>query len=274
MSFGGQRGHLRKYKGAGAATGNSPSIPSSLGLTSSRAFSHMRISVDSSDIIRFVKRLDALNKRGAPHAMRESLNTLAFATRKQWQREIRSELTLRNRWTVNSIRVEKARGSNIGTMEATVGSVAKYMRRTEEGETLKTRGKHGVSVPTGYASGEEGATPPQRLPTKPHRMPSIQLTRRGTGSRKQRNAVAIRKATQAGGRKKFVFLETEKKKGIFKIMGRGKRSTIKMVWDLSSRALKKKPFPTLQPALRKINPKAPRIYAAALSKQVRRALKS
>src|SRR5690606_34955196 len=117
MSFGGRRGHMRKYKCACAATGNSPSIPCSLGLTSSRTFSHMRISVDSSDIIRFVKRLDSLNKRGAPHAMRESLNTLAFATRKQWQREIRYELTLRNRWTVNSIRVEKARGSNIGTIE-------------------------------------------------------------------------------------------------------------------------------------------------------------
>lgn len=219
---------------------------------------------------RLERDLQTFAKTAVPHAVRNALNTQAFEARRAWADEAKDSLTLRNTFTVRSLRVEKARGTKLETMQSRVGSVAPYMGKQEIGGQETAGGKHGVTVPTPVASGEgRGARPRRRLVRRPHKMSRINLAGRGQkGSRQQRNAIALSMARRAG--RKHVMLEGRRRIGIFRISG-GKRTRIDMVWHLTRKATAKvPPNPMLQRALASTERKMPGVYERAFVEQLRR----
>lgn len=69
-------------------------------------------------------------------ASKNTLNIMAFVSRKNAQKIIGSEFTLRNNFTKRSIRVETAK-ENSQELQSSVGSTAKYMEIQEKGGTKK-----------------------------------------------------------------------------------------------------------------------------------------
>jgi len=221
--------------------------------------------IDVKDANRLARDLDHFAKKSVPHAARNALNDLAFTGRRVWAEEQRQTFTVRNTWTGRQNRVDKARGTNVRTMQATLGSLAEYMDEREFGETKQKKGKHGVPIPTLYARGGSK----KRRVRKPHRLPQIRLSHSGSSKRgRQERAVAIKRAFSSGN--KFVYLEQGNRKGIIKLLGSRRKPKYRTVWDLSRPTVRVEPVPTLQPALVKLNKLGPSIWTRALIDQARR----
>ena len=219
--------------------------------------------VDMRDVERHARKLERLAKQGVPHAIRNGLNRTAFAARKTWQVELKQSFTLRNQYTLRSIRVEPARGLNPNRMISVVGSVAPFMRERESGKT-----KPG-SLPTAIAAGQAQNTIPRtRLVRKHHKMGRIQLNRRTRkGSRVQRNAAAIRQAVDT--KKRYILLEGQRKRVIARVTGK-RKVRVKAIWDVSNKTYRVPPMPTLERTLKQMAPRIPRIYGGAFLQQLKR----
>jgi hypothetical protein len=228
------------------------------------------ITIDLKDFEKAAKDLKTFADKAVPFAVRNALNSGAFEGRKLWQAEMGDEFILRNRFTANSIRIDKATGFRVNTMSATLGSVAPYMRTQEFGGRKAGGGRHGMPIPTSVAAGQGmGTNPRTKLVRGPNKLGAIRLTKgRKGGNRKQRNAVAMRMAIASGS--KFVFLELEKSKGIFKITGGRRKPQLRMVWDISRHAVTIPPHPTLGPAIAKLQPKLMNMHYDAIIQQLRR----
>jgi hypothetical protein len=252
----------------------------------------IQIKVDTGDFDRFRVKLEALNRRGIPHAMRNALNGIAFEAQVTWRREMDRRLVIRAKgFTTRTVRVVRAKGVDVRTMHSIVGSDADYMGGVEEGTTMTSKGKHGKPVPTGFASGEDGSRVPKRLPVSVNRLSNIELSNEGAGGKtdKQRRFLAIHMAAKKAGKNKYAIMrKLDGGIGIYKLMDsqrdskgrflkKGQRSgkgTIRptLVWDLSRKSIRKKPHPTLKPALVRMERIAPRIMARELKKQITRHL--
>jgi hypothetical protein len=229
------------------------------------------ISIDLSAYKRFIKDLGALKDRAIPYAVRDTLNDAAFAARAAWAERIRKDLTLRNSFTVRSLQVAKAGGTDIRVMRAVLGSRAPYMADVEQGQTQTAAGKHGVAIPTPSAAGQALKA---RLRTKPIRranwLSAIHLQRGVTGSRQRRNAAAISMAVRAGGG--FVYLDTGRRQGLFRVDGRKRGIKLRMLYDLSKRTVKSAPRPTLEQTVKLIGPRIPAMGERAIARQIKRAI--
>lgn len=214
--------------------------------------------------------LEKFSKKAVPFATRFYLNGIAFEARKQWQQQIDRKMIQRNKFTRNSIRVERVTGLNMRTMHSVVGSIAPYMDDQEFGGTkLPKSGEH-VAIATGASANQEGQKPRTKLPIPSNRMRKIRLSGRSikASNRRQRNAIAIRQAKASGN--KFVYLETARNKGIFRITGARANSKLKMIHDLTRRSVAIKPLPTLAPAVTATRAVAPDMAINALQQQVER----
>ena len=177
----------------------------------------------------------------------------------------------RNRFTVQSIRVNQTRTLNVRQQSAAVGSIADYMETQEFGGIESKQGKEGVAIPTSYSSGEsENAQPRKRLPRKVNKMANIQLERRRKKgfSRKQQNLIAIKQAASTG--RKFVFLDLGRRQGIFKVTGGKRRPKIKMAHDLTNESVVVPKNPWLKPSFDEAARMVPAFYADALRFQLKR----
>jgi hypothetical protein len=229
------------------------------------------ITIDLTDLRRLEKDLEKFKERAVPYAIRNSLNTAAFEGRRLWLGEMSNELVLRNTWTKRQVKIEKASGVNVRSMAAVLGSEAPFMDTQEFGGRRSGGGRHGMPIPTSVAAGQGmGAQPRTRLVRGANKLGAIQLTTRGRGKghRRQRNASAIQQALKTGS--KFVFLELESSKGIFKISGGRRKPQIRMIWDISRRSVVVPPHPTLGPALKTLEGKMPDIHHKAFLEQLKR----
>ena len=227
--------------------------------------------IDTREIKRMESDLETFARKALPFATRNTLNQAAFMAQREAKEGIRAKMVLRNRFTEQSIRVEQAKSLQIASQEAVTGSIADYMEDQEFGGVKSKRGKHGVAIATSYAAGQgEGVRPRTRLPRKPNKLGNIRLQRRrtGTGSRKQRNLIAIRQAVKTSA--KHVFLDLGRRKGIFRVVGGKRRPKIKMVQDLTSQSVVIPRTPWLAPAVDKTEPAIPGFYAASLRFQLKR----
>ena len=157
---------------------------------------------DDKEIRRFERDLDRFKHRAFPFATKQTLNQAAFATQRITRLGFKQDLTLRNKFTVQSVQVDQARTLNVRRQAATVGSIAGYMADQEFGAIKTKKGGVGTPIATPYAAGESmDARVRTRLPRKANTMRAIQLARRrkSTG-RKQRNLIAVQQAAK-GGRK-------------------------------------------------------------------------
>jgi hypothetical protein len=224
----------------------------------------MKIKIDLNDFKRLTRDLERTAKSALPHAMRNALNDAAFRGRQLWVQEIEREFILRNTFTTRTLEVRKAVGTNMQSMRSELGSRQEYMATQEHGGV-----DHG-SVPTTASSGEGRQMPPRKkLVRQPNKLAAIALGQRyRRGSRKQRNAVALHMAAATG--KKFVFLDLERRKGLFRVSGGKRIKQIDLVWDTTSKAHQVHAHPTLAPAVRRVQAELPRIMTRALVDQLKR----
>jgi hypothetical protein len=225
------------------------------------------ISMDTRELRKLERDLGRFVLQAVPHATRNAINSVAFLTRKQWVSEIQKSFTLRNTWTVRQLRVEKANGTDISTMQAVVGSLADYQGRREEDSTLHKRGRVGIAIPTPAAAGQAAsATKRTRLITTRNKLGAIQL-KRVRGGRDKKNAVAIAMARRAGGG--VVYLDWRGgKRGLYRVTG--KHGKLRKLYDLSHDVVKIKKRPTLARVLTVVGPLVPGIAQAALVGQLKR----
>lgn len=222
--------------------------------------------VDNRDIRELERDLKTFANRAYPYATRQTLNDTAFQAQRIAREDVRNDMVLRNRFTVQSIQVDQARTLAVSRQAATVGSIADYMEDQEFGAT-----KAKPAIATSYSAGQgQDAQPRTRLPRKPNKLANIQLQnkRRRGSSRKQRNLIAIKDAAASGN--KFVFLDLGRRKGIFRVTGGKRNPKIRMVHDLSNQSVVIPKNPWLKPAFDESLRMLPAFYADALRFQLRR----
>ena len=227
--------------------------------------------INDDKIKQFEADLDRMNHKAIPFATRNTVNTSAFRAQAIAREGVKSDMTLRNRFTVQSIQVEQTRSLHITRQAATVGSTAGYMEDQEFGSIKTKKGKEGVPIATSYSAGQgQGVQPRTRLPRKGNKLASIQLRKRqkGKGSRKSVNAAIIKGAAASGH--KFVFLDLGRTKGIFRVVGSKRKPKIRMVHDMSRTSVVIPRNPWLSPAVDKTRPLVPEIYRDSLLFQLKR----
>lgn len=235
------------------------------------------ITINDKEIKKLERDLKRFADKAFPFATKAALNATAFEARKIAQGTIKRTMTLRNRWTEGSVRVEQTRSLDVQKQRSLVGSTAEYMKWQEEGHTINARGKHGVPITTGYAAGQKGRQPRTRVARKANQMRNIKLTRTAVGANiKQRTTRAVQGAISRGLR--YVYLDMRKTKGIFKVTG-GKKGVnhgwpkgakVRMVQNLSKRRVVIQGRPWLEPSARKAADKMPLLYKEALLFQIKR----
>ncbi len=222
------------------------------------------------------RELEQLAKRGVHYAARETLNSLAFAGRKIWQGEMREALTLRNAFTERRALVERATGSRMPEMEAILGHTEDYMRRLEEGIGERAR-RGGLAIPTEAAAGQAKgslAGGRKRAVRPANIIRALGKVKRQSLSlpRKARNARAVKAAISNGS--KLAYLELDRRRGIYRIMGGKKRPQIRKLYDLSRRSVPLPRIPTLQRTLDEALKQGPALGLAAMQRQLDRARSS
>lgn len=210
------------------------------------------IEIDLRNAGALAKQLEKLRAVAVPHAVRTMLNNVAFDARREWHEQIDKAMIVRNQYTKRSIRVEKARGTHLGRMQATVGSILEYMAKQEFGGQERARGKRGVPIPTSSAAGMSmKARPRSRMVRAANYLRAIRLVQAVPGSKQRKNAAAIRMARATGGG--VAYLDTGKRRGLYRIPP-GKRAKPRMLYDLSRRSVNVPKRPTLQRMLKVITP--------------------
>lgn len=216
------------------------------------------IKVDLKDISKLEKQLGKFASKAIPYASQNTINQGAFDTQKNAKELVRDEMIQRNKFTLQSIRVDKAASVND---VAIVGSTANYMATQEFGDTKKAK-----PIATGYSAGQEGQSQRTKLPRKANTMQAIKLKHSSikAKSRIQRNFMAIHSGA------KFVFLDLGKRKGIFRVVGTKTKSAIKMVHDMTRKSVVIKKNPWLYPSVQKTKPKMEEFYVKSLQYQIDR----
>lgn len=227
-------------------------------------------SINTRDIKEMEGDLKAFAHKAFPFATRNTINSAAFNAQREARSGVSDSLTLRNRFTVQSIQVEQSRTLQVSRQSATVGSIADYMEDQEFGGTKTKKGKRGVAITTGYAAGQEGKQPRSRLARRPNAIANIMLQkkRRKGKTRKQRNLIAVKAAAESS--QKYVYMDLGRRQGIFKVIGGKRRPRVKMVHDLSRQSVRIPAKPWLNPAVISTEKIIPELYRKSLEFQVRR----
>ena len=229
------------------------------------------VKINDDDIKQLESDLKTFAKRAYPFATKNTINSAAFEAQKLYRRNADNNMIHRNKFTRQSIQVEQARTLNVSRQAATVGSIAPYMVDQEFGKNIVKKGSEGVPIATSYAAGQgENAQPRTRLPRKPNTMKSIQLAkRRKRGkTRRQQNLIVIKAAAKSGRR--YVFLETHRTKGIFRVLGGQRRPRIKMIWNMENTSVVVPANPMLKPAVDQVRKLMPELYRKSLVFQLKR----
>lgn len=238
------------------------------------------IRVDATDIRRFEDDLKKLAGGKLAAAQRMARTNAAWKAREIWQGEIRDEMTLRNKYTERSVKVVPARGDG----PAVVGSEAEYMIDQEFGGTKRKRGKHGVAIPTPYASNEARGSERKKLPTRAKAIKGITLGGRRVRAKNPRQKLVLQVRAAVESKQRFIFWKRTgsfgPRTGIYKVeRGSMKRkrgwprgAKMEMVHSLENRSVDIPPTPTLKPTVRKIEPLMQAMYAEAMLRTIHREL--
>lgn len=232
-------------------------------------------SIKTDEINKLEDDLRQASKRTIPYATRNTVNKMAFVGMRIAKHHVNKNLTLRNKWTEKSIRVQTTKTLEITRQASVLGSTEDYMEDQEFGATKRRKGKEGVSIPTGYASGE-GRTPKprRRLPRGRNQLRKIKLHNRRTGgkTKKQEILIRVRQAVKTGNR--YIYLDTHRTKGIFRVLSGTKKNPqkarLEMVYSLEHASVRIPRDPWLFPSVQKVKPHIPRIYAKSLEFQLKR----
>lgn len=238
----------------------------------------LSVYVDTSDFKKLHDYLARFKKTALPYAARDALNGCAFELRKEWQSQIRTTFTNRNNFTERSIRVEKASGTNLKTMQSRTGSVAAYMAEQESGGTRHARGKH-LPIPAPVAGGgKPGGRSRPRLIGGRYKLGAVSVGHPNLAKygRRRQNAIAMAIAIRKGERFALLNRAKGKGRGIFEVKGNkraGKHHAggkLKLIWNVSQGSVKTKPEPTMRRAVNASGYRFERAIYTALLNQLRR----
>jgi len=229
------------------------------------------ITMDDRDLKRFKRDLLEFKSRAYPFATKATINDAAKSARLAAKRNIRKRMTLRNKRTLQGVRVNFAKGLRVNRQESAVGSVDPWMEDQEFGSTRVSRGRQGRPVTTSQGSGEGDTARPRRKVARPmHSLRKIALSKRRRGGRRggrRRALIAVKQAQKHGDKHIFLDLGGPKKAtGIFKVTKRG----IKLVQAMGQKSHVVPANPWLKPAVDEIVPHMPAIYRRALKQQLQR----
>lgn len=220
------------------------------------------IKVELKNFRRLENDLLGFARKAYPYATQNTINSGAFHAQALVREGLKSGFVNRNKFTVQSIQVEKSRTLVVSQQAAFVGSIAPYLETQEFGGVKRAKGGKSVPIATGFSAGQEGARPRTRLPVPSNKMRAIKLpprARKGM-SRVRRNVIAVKSA------EKFVFLDLGRRKGIFKKVG----EKIKMVHDLTRSSVRIPKKPWLLPAVQKTYTMMYEMFTSALEFQLKR----
>ena len=212
--------------------------------------------------------LKLFNTKAIPYAARNGLNTAAFEARRQWQGEIKRSFVLRNQFTVNSIRVDKAQGLDTRRMVAVVGSLADYMRTQESGGTVS--GKSGKkAIPGPVAAGQPPGAKRTKLVRAGLRMSKLQVGKVRARNKRQHNAIMIAMAKRRG-QKAVVLHRPGGGKGVFQLKGSKSKPNPLLLYDVSRGSVRVEATPTLGRTINRMNARFPRIMADSFLAELKR----
>lgn len=233
--------------------------------------------VQDDDILKLQDDLEKAASKAIPFATRFTLNTAAKKGRREGIKNVKRDMILRNDFTKNSIQFQPTGELKISRQQTFIGSTEDYMERQEFGGTVMAKGKHGVPLATTEASGEgRGVQPRRKGPTMPNTLRRIRINNK-KGSFKSKSQEFFFKIQQAvKSKSKYVFLETSRKKAIYRVEGsidtrdRIQGLRLDMMWDLSHKTVNTPRSPWLKPAFDETTKKIPEIYKKALEFQLKR----
>lgn len=236
------------------------------------------LDIDDYSVKKYEKDLKTFARKAFPHAVRFTLNKAAFETRTEGQANIRRNMTTRNRFTEQSVRVNQAKGMNVDNLRATVGSVAEYMERQEFGGVARGKGKYGAVIPTSYAAGQQGQIPRTKLPRKANSIQQIQLRKRVRAARSARQFAFLTGLIAAREGDKFVFIPggSNASSGIYRVWGRDKKRgqfrgiKLKMLYSMRQTPTRTPREPWLSDATKKKRKQMQAYYRDALLYQLQR----
>jgi len=232
---------------------------------------------DMREVQKLEMKLKLFASRAVPYAAKGATNAAAFNAMREARANIKNNMILRNRFTLQTIRVEPVR--DVRNPRAIVGSTAPYMELQEFGGKKPKKGKEGVLIPMPAAS-KETALPRKRLPVGNNRINKITLSkmmRRKPKNWKQAMVFKVQNAVLSGNRN--VYLEFINKKGIYRVLKGSKKfkrgwpqgATLTKLYDLSRQTVRIPASPWLRPAVDATVRRAPALYLKALQHQARRA---
>jgi hypothetical protein len=233
--------------------------------------------INDKQVINFERDLKAFAHRAFPFATKNTLNQAAFHAQKLAKRDVQVKMILRNKFTLQSIRVDQAKSLVVRDQESAMGSTLDYMVDQEFGAMKFKKGSKGVVIPTGFSAGQEGQQPRTRLPRARNKMKNIKLSKRRTAkNQKQSMIFAVQDAVTSGD--KYVFIDLGKRQGIFKVVGGDKNfkrgwpdgAKIKMVHDMSRDSVRIPRNPWLKPAVDTTVVKMPEFYRSSLVFQLKK----
>lgn len=222
------------------------------------------------DYEKYAKALIRLRAKAFPFAMLRANNRLGKKMWVVWRQEYKRTMTLRNSWTINSIKLVLSKRPVIQGMRVVVGTRMKYLKDNEEGQTLKPKmGNKNMIDPSKLArrGGSYGAMVPRALKKR-------EVGTTTGGNRKKKNAAQIRQAQKdkkklamiEGKNGKISFYKMRKKKGKKNSKGDFEKNGIR-VWSLkSSQKLKKNN--AMERAREKTMTHAPRYYKHELRREI------
>lgn len=135
------------------------------------------ISLDKRPIEHLENTLEQIRKKSIPYAVRNTLNAAVYETSELAKKEIGSKFIERNQYSRRSVRYNKVVQRNIDQMMAEVGSVQEYMAKQEHGFVTHATGKHGIAIPTPYASGEGSARVRKKVIRAANRLNKIRIAK-------------------------------------------------------------------------------------------------
>ena len=229
----------------------------------------MSLTVNTRAHRRFADDLLTLQRKDAREISSKALNRTAKGAALFAKQNVKTQFTLRNKFTLGSIRHTRTPPSRaIDRQFVLVGSKADWLAKQEEGGSLD-RTKRGRRLTTSEGS-REGRTayPRRKLARGRYRSTNIRLgrlSRARTGSSGKRAKRAVEAARSK--KLKFVFLDLgNDKAGIFRV----ERKRIKMVHRIMERPLSVKARPWLKPAVDKSRRLAPKVFRQELAQHLRR----
>jgi len=234
--------------------------------------------IDTRELKRLELDLLRLNKTGFKIAQEQTMNDLAFETRKQAKEKISQDFTIRNHWTLSPRNnpIEKAKR---GKPFAEYGSTLDYMADREEGSINQPDPYTGaVAIATPVASGErKGAARGKTLRRKPVRKPNrrtmlkMPSNRMKELPRRQRNAALIQEAIKT--KKRFIELHRHGESNIYRVRGSKKNYKLDRMYKTEHRAVIVKPMPWLRPSTAKAYESAPVFYQQRIQYQLDRMMR-